>query len=85
METPLVDEAIKRLNNAIRAEGGLGYYLMVIKAGGRSVSFKAARKEIDGYHFYAHLMGTVEQDAQQDLAPYLKVAFLDQNGVPITH
>ena len=73
LPTPLIDDAIKRLNNALRAEGGMGYWLMVIMPGGRSVSFKAARKEIDGDHFYAHLLGTLNDDVKQDLAPYLKV------------
>ena len=73
LPTPLIDDAMKRLNNALRAEGGMGYWLMVIMPGGRSVSFKAARKEIDGDHFYAHLLGTLNDDVKEDLAPYLKV------------
>ena len=55
--------------NAIRADGGLGYYLMVIKAGGKNVSFKASRKEIDGNHFYKHLFQCVTDDIREDIDP----------------
>ncbi len=42
-ETPLTDAAIDRLVNAIRADGGLGYYLMVIKADGSIFWLKSWR------------------------------------------
>jgi hypothetical protein len=70
-------EATKQFETALRLNGGLGYYLMVIKSKGKTESFKASHKEIDGFHFYAHLFSTLTDDVKEDLAPYLKVALVD--------
>jgi hypothetical protein len=64
----------------IRLHGGLGYYLMVIKHEGHTETQKASHKEIDGFHFYAHLLSSLTDDVKEDLAPYLKVALVDENN-----
>ncbi len=75
-----LDELEKVVEEKVTGNGALGYYLMVIKAEGKTVSFKGSHKAIDGFHFYAHLMGTLEDDVKEDLAPYLKVKLVDDKG-----
>lgn len=73
-------ELQKMIEDKVRLTGGLGYYLMVIKQGGKTETQKAAHKEIDGFHFYAHLLASLTDDVKEDLAPYLSAALVDDQS-----
>ena len=72
-----VGKALEALYRAIASEGGVGYYVMVIRGHGKTETFKGAHKQIDGFHFYAHLLASLSDDVKEDLAPYLSVKLFD--------
>lgn len=76
----LLGELQTMIETKVRESRGLGYYLMVIKREGKTETQKAARKQIDVFHFYAHLLSSLTDDVKEDLAPYLKVALVDEDG-----
>lgn len=80
MSEEAVTAALLNLEDKLRQEGGLGFYIVVIKARGKSVSHKAARKDFDGFNFYAHLLSTLTEDVKADLAPYLSVKLQDDQS-----